>query len=158
MAKVSPKSRPATSAPKTPQGQRQTSFKKTTLRRSDTAPDMPHEQERGETKRHPGMRNIKRRRATVDGRNLQQEKKGKMHPAVADVYESSRDDASASGTTKPIARGKLARRPRTGKSAKKGSRRSRSPSTRKNTRSKATGTRRRQQGKKSGTRATTSLM
>ena len=138
MAKVSAKSRSATSAPKTRQGQRETWSKRTITCQTDTAPDMPHEQERGEAKRRPGARNATPRRATARGRNVQQEKKGKMSPARADVYEKSRNEGPRTG--KLVARrkssglGKAARKPRLGKSAKKGSRRSRSPSVRKNTR------------------------
>src|SRR5438067_2544338 len=117
MAKVSTKSRPSTSTPKTPQGQRQTSFEKTTIRSSDTAPDMPHEQNRGDAKARPGAREVRRRPGT-GSRNVQQEKQGKALPAPAGVYESSRDDESAVGTTKSAGRGKLGRKPRTGKSAK----------------------------------------
>ena len=140
MAKVSAKSRPATSSPRSHRGQRQTSFEKRTMRQSDTAPEMPHEQERGETKRRPGARDVKRRRVTVGGRNVQQEKKGKMTPVRADVYESSRDQEAGAGQgklvgrRKSVGRGKSARKPRLGKSANKGSRHSRSASVRKNTR------------------------
>lgn len=128
----SAKSQPAISKPKTRKGQRQTSFEKTRVFASDGAGDYPHEQERGETKARPGARDVKRRRATVGGRSVQQEKKGKVSPTIADI------DGSRGQITKPKGRGKAKRRPRLGKSTHKGSRKSRSPSVRKDTRSRAT--------------------
>jgi hypothetical protein len=133
MAKMSPKSKPATSEPKTRQGQRQTSFKKTMIVHRDNAGEAPHEQEQGESKRRPGARDVRRNRSTVRGRNRQQEKKGKVAAAAA-----APADRSTGHITKPKGSGKAKRRPRSGKSARAGSRRSRSSSTRKETRSSAT--------------------
>ena len=134
MANTSPKSQPATSEPKTRQGERQTSAERTTTQHANGAGDMPHEQEQGESKRRPAARDVKQRRATVAGRNRQQEKKGKTRAATVDQDEVR----PGRQPTKPKGRGKAKRKPRTGKSARAGSRRSRSPSTRKNTRSRAT--------------------
>jgi hypothetical protein len=150
MARTSSKRTPATSAPKTRQGQRQTSFRKTTTRQSMKAPKMPHEQERGESKSRPGARDEKRRRTR--GENMQQEKSGKAPRSTQALWDESDENKPARGTRTKLGR----RKARTGKSTRSGSRRSRSAGTAKNTRSSATGTRRRQTGKKSGSKARTS--
>ena len=128
----SAKSQPATSGPKTRKGQRQTSFEKTTIDWSPTAGEAPREQEQGESKARPGARDVKRPRATVRGRTRQHEKQGKVRSRAEETEQPMGQ------ITKPKGRGKAKRRPRLGKSTRKGSRKSRSPSVRKNTRSRAT--------------------
>jgi hypothetical protein len=148
MANTSRKRRPATSAPKTRQGQRQTSSHKTTTRHTMKAPNMPHEQERGESKSRPGARDPKQTRRG----NIQQERSGKTPRSTEDLWNEAGENKPVRGTrTKPGRR-----KARNGKASRSGSRRSRSASAAKNTRSSATGTRRRQTGKKSGTKARTS--
>jgi hypothetical protein len=112
------------------------SFEKTTTRQTEGAGEIPHEQERGEAKSRPGAREPGRKRQTT-GRNVQQEKKGKVRATAADGSDTA-SKRSGRQITKPLGSGKKPRRPRTGKSAHAGSRRSRSVSNRKNSRSSAT--------------------